>query len=100
MFGFPLASRWATYLPTSDVREQRVVSTRLSLDRLRDRDSYSVPEVAAVVHPEILVKEHSRLWRAVTSLIYFAAIKWHQLDRVVPQLGGVQHLPQPALNID
>ncbi|RYQ87711.1 hypothetical protein Ahy_B09g095248 [Arachis hypogaea] len=104
VFGFLLASRWATYLLTNDAGDQRVVSARLCLDRLRVRDfvwePYSAPDVAAVVHPEILVDEHRRLWTAVTSLIYFAAIEWHQVDRVVPQFGGVQHLPQLALNID
>ncbi|RYR65316.1 hypothetical protein Ahy_A03g011254 isoform C [Arachis hypogaea] len=42
-------------------------------------------EVAAVIHPEILVEEHRRLWAALTSLIYFAAIEWHQVDRVHTQ---------------
>ncbi|RYR46069.1 hypothetical protein Ahy_A07g031824 isoform G [Arachis hypogaea] len=63
-------------------------------------EPYSSVDVAAVIHPEILADEHRRLWTAVTSLIYFAAIEWHQVDRVLPQFGGVQHLPQPALNID
>ncbi|QHN78142.1 uncharacterized protein DS421_19g658810 [Arachis hypogaea] len=104
VFGFPLASMWATYLPRNDAGNQRVVSASLSLDRLRVCDfvwePYSSPEVSAVVHPEILVDEHRRLWTAVTSLIYFVAIEWHQVDRVVSQFGGVQHLPQLALNID
>ncbi|QHO21489.1 uncharacterized protein DS421_11g347160 [Arachis hypogaea] len=104
VFGFSLASRWATYLLRNDVVDQKVVSARLSLDRLRVHDfvwePYSSPEVAAVVHPEILADEYRRLWTAITSLIYFAAIEWHQVDRVVPQFGGVQHLPQFALNID
>ncbi|RYR67824.1 hypothetical protein Ahy_A03g014259 [Arachis hypogaea] len=80
VFGFPLASRL----------------------RVRDFvwEPYSSPDVTAVVHPEILVDEHCRLWTAATSLIYFAAIEWHQVDRVVPQFGGVQHLPQLALKID
>ncbi|RYR11207.1 hypothetical protein Ahy_B05g079676 isoform C [Arachis hypogaea] len=90
VFEFPLASRWATYLPTTDAGDQRVFLW----------DPYSAPDVAAIVHPDILVEEHRRLWMAAMSLIYFVAIEWHQVDRVVPQFGGVQHLPQLALNID
>ncbi|RYR12533.1 hypothetical protein Ahy_B04g070040 isoform H [Arachis hypogaea] len=75
---------WATYLPTTDAGDQRVVSARLCLDRFHDRDfmwePYSAPDVVAVVHPDILIEEHRRLWMAVTSLIYFAAIEWHQVD--------------------
>ncbi|RYQ79470.1 hypothetical protein Ahy_Scaffold6g108220 [Arachis hypogaea] len=78
-FGFPLASRWATYLLKNDAVGQRVVSARLLLDRLRVHDfvwePYSSAEVAAVIHPEILVDKHCRLWTAITSLIYFAAIE-------------------------
>ncbi|RYR77510.1 hypothetical protein Ahy_A01g001996 [Arachis hypogaea] len=103
-FRFPLASRWASYLPRNDAVGQRVLSARLMLDRLRVQDfvwePYSSAEVASVIHPEILVDQHRRLWTAITSLIYFAAIEWHQVDRVIPQFGGVQHLPLPALNID
>ncbi|RYQ94513.1 hypothetical protein Ahy_B08g089429 [Arachis hypogaea] len=129
-FSFPLASRYSlihmgTYLPTSDGKEQRIIQYHLALDRLGDRDvilppliciywynadlspdyqivwePYGSLDVLAVIHPEILTKEHSRLWWAVTSLIYFAVIEWHQVDRVFPQLGGVQHLPEPALNIE
>ncbi|XP_015937627.1 serine/threonine-protein phosphatase 7 long form homolog [Arachis duranensis] len=95
---------WATYLSRNDVVGERVMFARLSLDRLRVHDfvwePYSSVEVVAVIHSEILVDEHRRLWTAITSLIYFAAIEWHQVDRVLPQFGGVQHLPQPALNID
>ncbi|RYR04832.1 hypothetical protein Ahy_B06g084615 [Arachis hypogaea] len=61
---------------------------------------YSSPEVLQVVHPEALEARHTVLWRSVTSLIYFAVIKWHQIDRVLPQFGGVQPRPHPALNID
>ncbi|QHO15143.1 uncharacterized protein DS421_10g292370 [Arachis hypogaea] len=63
-------------------------------------EPYGLLDVLAVIHPEILTEEHSRLWRAITSLIYFAVIEWHQVDRVFPQLGGIQHLPEPALNIE
>ncbi|RYR73789.1 hypothetical protein Ahy_A02g008288 isoform B [Arachis hypogaea] len=95
---------WATYMPRNDAGDQRLLSARLSLDRLRVHDfvwePYSSAEVATVIHSEILADEHRRLWTAITSLIYFAAIEWHQVDRVLSQFGGVQHLPQPALNID
>ncbi|RYR66818.1 hypothetical protein Ahy_A03g012905 [Arachis hypogaea] len=67
-FSFLLGSRWVTYLPTFDRKEERVIQCRLSLDRLGDRDivwePYASLDVLAVVHPEILAKEHSRLWRA------------------------------------
>ncbi|RYR10978.1 hypothetical protein Ahy_B05g079469 [Arachis hypogaea] len=103
-FSFPLASRWATYLSSSDGKERRIIQYRLALDRLTHRDivwePYGLLDVLAVIHPEILTEEHSRLWQAVTSLIYFAVIEWHQVDRVFPQLRGVQHLPEPALNIE
>ncbi|XP_025703146.1 serine/threonine-protein phosphatase 7 long form homolog [Arachis hypogaea] len=98
------SAAWSAYLPPNDGKEQRVISYRLALDRMSARDiiwePYSALDVLAVVHPEILTDEHSRIWRAVTSLIYFVVIEWHQVDRVVPQLGGVQHIPEDALNID
>ncbi|XP_072078733.1 serine/threonine-protein phosphatase 7 long form homolog [Arachis hypogaea] len=96
--------RWASYLRRNDAVGQRVLSARLMLDRLHVQDfmwePYSCAEVASIIHPEILVDQHRRLWTAITSLIYFAAIEWHQVDRMLPQFGGVQHVPQPALNID
>ncbi|QHO33825.1 uncharacterized protein DS421_9g261670 [Arachis hypogaea] len=61
---------------------------------------YSTLEVVQVVHPEVLEPRHTALWRSVTSLIYFAVVEWHQVDRVLPQFGGVQARPCPALNID
>ncbi|RYR78450.1 hypothetical protein Ahy_A01g003268 isoform A [Arachis hypogaea] len=103
-YSFPLASKWATYLPTSDRKEEKVIQCRLSFDRLGDRDivwePYTLLDVIAVVHPEILTEEHSQLWRACTCLIYFAVIEGHQVDRVLPQLGGIQHKPVLASNID
>nr|XP_025634146.1 serine/threonine-protein phosphatase 7 long form homolog isoform X1 [Arachis hypogaea]XP_029146683.1 serine/threonine-protein phosphatase 7 long form homolog isoform X1 [Arachis hypogaea] len=77
---------------------------RLWIDRLQDREfiwmPYSSPDVLQVVHPEVLEHRHMALWRSVTSLIYFAVIEWHQIDMVLPQFGGVQPRPHPALNID
>ncbi|RYR30899.1 hypothetical protein Ahy_B01g055687 [Arachis hypogaea] len=68
--------------------------------RPRARGDLGTPEVVQVLHPEILEPRHMALWRSVTSLIYFAIIEWHQVDRVLPQFGGVQPLPWSALNID
>ncbi|RYR40258.1 hypothetical protein Ahy_A09g045981 [Arachis hypogaea] len=38
-------------------------------------EPYAALDMLAVVHPDILAKEHSRLRRAITSLIYFAVIE-------------------------
>ncbi|QHO11876.1 uncharacterized protein DS421_15g502090 [Arachis hypogaea] len=44
-------------------------------------EPYGSLDVLIVIHPEIPTEEHSRLWWAVTSLIYFAVIEWHQDGR-------------------
>ncbi|QHO23043.1 uncharacterized protein DS421_12g360230 [Arachis hypogaea] len=73
-FSFPLVSRWATYLPSSDGKERRIIQYHLIV-----WEPYGSLDVLAVIHPEILTEEHSR---------------------VFPQLGDIQHLPEPALNIE
>ncbi|RYR01576.1 hypothetical protein Ahy_B06g080461 [Arachis hypogaea] len=77
-FSWPLASRWSGYIPSSSEKGPRVQTWRLWIDRLQDREfiwmPYSSPDVLQVVHPEV--------------------------DRVLPQFGGVQPRPQAALNID
>ncbi|RYR38945.1 hypothetical protein Ahy_A09g044299 [Arachis hypogaea] len=101
---WPLASRWSGYNPSGSEKGRRVQMWRLRIDRLQDREfiwmPYSSPDVLQVVHPEVLEPRHMALWRSVTALIYFAVIEWHQIDRVLPQFGGVQPPPHPALNID
>ncbi|RYR54179.1 hypothetical protein Ahy_A06g029441 [Arachis hypogaea] len=82
---------WSGYSPSYSEKGPRVQSTRLKIDMLQLRD---------VVHPEALDPRHMAVWRSVTSLIYFAVVEWHQVDRVLPQFGGVQPLLRPALNID
>ncbi|XP_072064469.1 serine/threonine-protein phosphatase 7 long form homolog [Arachis hypogaea] len=100
-FSWPLASRWSGYNPSSSKKGPRVQMWRLWIDRLQDREMpYNSPDVLQVVHPEVLEPRHMALWRSVTLLIYFAVIEWHQIDRVLPQFGGVQPRPHPALNID
>ncbi|RYR12990.1 hypothetical protein Ahy_B04g070227 isoform G [Arachis hypogaea] len=101
-FSWPLASRWSGYIPSSSEKGPRVqtcpdiVSFWVQFTWM----PYSSPDVLQVVHPEVLEPRHMVLWRSVTSLIYFAVIEWHQVDRVLPQFGGVQPRPQAALNID
>ncbi|RYR74165.1 serine/threonine-protein phosphatase 7 long form homolog isoform X1 [Arachis hypogaea] len=101
---WPLASRRAKYIPSLDQRAPRVLQLRLKLDKLRPDDflwmPYAVPEVLEIAAVDALDQRHQVLWRSTTSLIYFAVIEWHQVDRVLPQLGGVQHRPHKALDID
>ncbi|RYR08833.1 hypothetical protein Ahy_B05g076663 isoform F [Arachis hypogaea] len=103
-FSWPLASRWSGYNPGISNKGPRVQMARLQIDLLQPRDfvwmPYSALDVIQVVHPKVLEPRHTMLWRCVTSLIYFAVVEWHQVDRVLPQFGGVQAPPRPALNID
>ncbi|RYQ90157.1 hypothetical protein Ahy_B09g096408 isoform B [Arachis hypogaea] len=96
--------KWSGYNPSGSEKGPRVQMWRLRIDRLQDREfiwmPYSSLDVLQVVHPEALEPRHMALWQSVTSLIYFAVIEWHQIDRVLPQFGGVQPRPNPALNID
>ncbi|QHO54367.1 uncharacterized protein DS421_2g56140 [Arachis hypogaea] len=101
---WPLAARWGRFLPSSDEKGPCVIATRHRLDRLTGNDfiwmPYSSLEVIQVVHPDILRPDHTLLWKSTTALIYFASIEWHQVDRVLSQLRGVQHISEPAINID
>ncbi|RYR46321.1 hypothetical protein Ahy_A07g032064 [Arachis hypogaea] len=96
--------RWSGYNPSGSEKGPRVQMWRLRIDMLQPSDfmwmPYSSPEVVQVVCPEVLEPRHTAMWRSVTSLIYFTVIEWHQIDRILPQFGGVQPRPQPALNID
>ncbi|XP_015934889.1 protein MAIN-LIKE 1-like [Arachis duranensis] len=101
---WPLESRWSGYNPSVSEKGPRVQMWRLQIDMLQPWHfiwmPYSSLEVLHVVHPEALEPRHTALWRSVMSLIYFAVIEWHQIDRVLPQFGGVHPRPRPALNID
>ncbi|MED6168737.1 hypothetical protein PIB30_014426, partial [Stylosanthes scabra] len=59
---------------------------------------YEDPFMRAVV-PGDVVASHE-WWGIVCLLLCFSIIEWHQVDRVVMQLGAVQHIPLRPLNID
>ncbi|XP_072064444.1 protein MAIN-LIKE 1-like [Arachis hypogaea] len=96
-FSWPLASRWSGYNAFGSEKGPRVEMWMLRIDRLQHGEPdngefpvqfiwmpYTTPDVLQVVHPEVLEPRHMALWRSVTSLIYFAVIEWHQIDRVLP----------------
>ncbi|XP_015953226.1 serine/threonine-protein phosphatase 7 long form homolog [Arachis duranensis] len=78
MCSWLLASRWSGYSPSYSEKGPRFIWM-----------PYSSPDVLQVVHPEALEPRHMAVWRSVMSLIYFAVVEWHQVDRVLPQFGGV-----------
>ncbi|RYR32134.1 hypothetical protein Ahy_B01g057119 [Arachis hypogaea] len=85
--------RWHRgYQPTLNEKGLRVAHWRLRIDLLQIKNFTWMPYSA-------LEPPHMMLRRAVTALIYFVVIKWHQVDRVLPQLGRVQHRPRVALDI-
>ncbi|MED6148070.1 hypothetical protein PIB30_049664 [Stylosanthes scabra] len=53
-----------------------------------------------ICHPSIFEQRHVQLLTACVPLIYFGTIKWHQMDHVIPQFGGLQDIPGLPLNID
>ncbi|MED6179973.1 hypothetical protein PIB30_005772 [Stylosanthes scabra] len=61
---------------------------------------YRTEAVEAVLDRSIPQEDHRALWCSIVPLIYFGTIKWHQVDRVIPQFGGVQNRPHAPLNID
>ncbi|MED6140868.1 hypothetical protein PIB30_097608 [Stylosanthes scabra] len=103
-FVFSLASRWGRYLPTSNEKGPRVIQHKRQLDRATFCEfiflPYRVDAVEAVVHPSILHPDQRALLTLIVPLIYFGSIEWHQVDRVIPQFGGVQNAPHRLLNID
>ncbi|MED6147028.1 hypothetical protein PIB30_040136 [Stylosanthes scabra] len=100
-----MSSRWwERYLPTFDEKGPRLQAHRRQLDLMPFREffclSYRTKAVEAVLNRSILPEDHKALWCSIVPLIYFRTIEWHQVDRVIPQFGGVQNRPHAALNID
>ncbi|MED6120295.1 hypothetical protein PIB30_019618 [Stylosanthes scabra] len=103
-----LDGRWLLgYLPTSDNKDPRVLQYRTRLDRLTYCDArlfvwrpYMTPEVPFVADRDIWWAENTRLWTSVCALIYFGSIEWYEVDRMIPQFGGMQNYPHRPLNIN
>ncbi|MED6107127.1 hypothetical protein PIB30_011142 [Stylosanthes scabra] len=99
-----LLQRWYRYLPISDEKAPRLQRLRRQLDLMPFSAFVCLPyrtlEVEAVLDRRILQGEHRALWCSIVPLIYFGTIEWHQVHRVIPQFGGFQNRPYPALNID
>ncbi|XP_057745348.1 serine/threonine-protein phosphatase 7 long form homolog [Arachis stenosperma] len=78
-FSWPLASRWSGHNPSASEKGPRVQMLRLRIDLLQAGDF---------------------IWMSALPTSFRLCIQWHQIDRVLPQFGGIQRHPQPALNID
>ncbi|MED6106147.1 hypothetical protein PIB30_002038 [Stylosanthes scabra] len=84
----PSAKRWYRYLPTSDEKRPRLQAHRRHLDLM---------PFSEFVCLQYRTLEVEALWCSIVPFIYFGTIEWHQVVRVIPQFGGVQNRPHPAL---
>ncbi|XP_057744160.1 serine/threonine-protein phosphatase 7 long form homolog [Arachis stenosperma] len=99
---FPLVERWVGYEQRNDSEEFRLRWWRRLLNNLDIHNvewtPYADPDIQHILPPIVFEGEES--WNAVCPLLCFSIVEWHQVDRVVRQLSGLQHIPTRPLNID
>ncbi|RYR10900.1 hypothetical protein Ahy_B05g079377 [Arachis hypogaea] len=91
-----LLQSWARYQPMQNEKESRGIYYFFHVVR----EPYFAHDALAMIHPKILAEKHSNLQIAITSLIYFAAIEGHLVERVIRRFGGIEHRLEIALNKD